>query len=142
MMTDAELDALYDRYPEAETFAFGEDPEDGARLVALVRAGRKTASWGALRDYLDSDDPMPVVGGQAIVVDWDGNPELVIETTAVTIRRFKDVPEEFALAEGEHASRADWADQHARALEASGGFTPEMELVCETFRVIEDLGRA
>ena len=138
-MTDDALDALLDRYPDAETFVFGDSPEMSARLVALVREGRKTASCGALRDYIESDDPMPEVGRQDIVLNWDGTPALVIETTEVTIRRFADVPADFALAEGENDTRDGWAEDHKRFFDRNGGWSDNMELVCERFKVIEDL---
>ncbi len=138
-MTDDAIDALLDRYPDAETFVFGDSPEMSARLVALVRDGRKTASCGALRDYIESDDPMPEVGRQDIVLNWDGTPALVIETVEVTIRRFADVPEDFALAEGENDTREGWAEDHKQFFERNGGWSDNMELVCERFKVIEDL---
>lgn len=138
-MTDDALDALLDRYPDAETFVFGDSPEMSARLVALVREGRKTATCGALRDYIESDDPMPEVGRQDIVLNWDGTPALVIETTEVTIRRFADVPADFALAEGENDTRDGWAEDHKRFFDRNGGWSDNMELVCERFKVIEDL---
>jgi len=138
-VTDDVLDTLLDRYPDAETFVFGDSPEMSARLVALVRDGRKTASCGALRDYIESDDPMPEVGRQDIVLNWDGTPALVIETVEVTIRRFADVPEDFALAEGENDTREGWAEDHKQFFERNGGWSDNMELVCERFKVIEDL---
>ena len=138
-MTDDAIDALLDRYPDAETFVFGDSPEMSARLVALVRDGRKTASCGALRDYIESDDPMPEVGRQDIVLNWDGTPALVIETVEVTIRRFADVPEDFALAEGENDTREGWAEDNKQFFERNGGWSDNMELVCERFKVIEDL---
>lgn len=136
------LDDLLDRYPEAETFAFGDGPELCDRLIALVRSGKKTATCGAMMDYIESDDPMPAVGRQDIVLDWDGTPQLVIETTEVTIRRFKDVPEDFALAEGENESWDDWARAHKVFFDRNGGWDEKMELVCERFKVIEDLAKA
>lgn len=128
--------ALRARYPDAETFSFGDGPELCAALTGLVRAGQKTATCGALRDF--DHEPLPVVGRQDIVLNWDGTPALVIETLEVTQRRFCDVPEEFALAEGE-GDFASWQKHHRSFFQRNGGFDPQMMLVCERFRLVEDL---
>ena len=83
---------------------------------------------------------MPVVGRRDIALDWDGAPALVIETRAVEVRRFCDVGEDFALAEGENDTLEGWRAGHRGFFERNGGFDPQMELVCERFRLIEDLG--
>ena len=119
------------------SFKFGDSRELSDRLTALVRVGAKTATCGALRDF-DAGDELPVVGRRDIVLDWDGNPALLIETTEVTIRRFRDVPEDFALAEGE-GDFDDWTRGHIDFFTRNGGFDPDMELVCERFRLVEML---
>jgi uncharacterized protein YhfF len=121
------------------TFTFGDNPALCAHLIALVRSGRKTATCGALRDFTAGGEAMPVVGRQDIALNWDGTPALVIETIAVTIRRFCDVDADFALAEGENDSLAGWQADHRTFFERNGGWSPEMELVCERFRMVRDL---
>jgi uncharacterized protein YhfF len=37
-------------------------------------------------------------------------------------------------------SRQRWQQGHAAYFARNGGFTPEMELVCERFVMVEDLG--
>lgn len=81
---------------------------------------------------------MPVVGRQDIALNWDGTPALVIETESVTLARYCDVDEAFALAEGESDSLAGWRDDHRCYFTRNGGFDPEMVLVCERFRLVED----
>ncbi len=81
---------------------------------------------------------MPQVGRCDITLDWDGHPALVTETTDVTIRRFCDVDEDFALAEGENDNLDGWRNGHRRYFERNGGWTNDMKLVCERFRVVED----
>ncbi|NHF72064.1 ASCH domain-containing protein [Paracoccus xiamenensis] len=119
------------------SFTFGDSRELSDRLTALVRAGVKTASCGALRDF-DAGEAMPVLGRRDTVLDWDGNPVLLIETTEVSIHRFRDVPEDFALAEGE-GSFEEWTRGHTGYFARNGGFDPDMELVCERFRLVEVL---
>lgn len=128
------------RYPGAETFTFGDSRALCDDLLARVRAGRKIATCGALRDFEDGGEPLPLVGRKDIALDWDGTAALVIETEEVTVRRFCDVGAEFALAEGENDDLAGWQAGHRRYFERNGGWDPEMKLVCERFRLVEDLG--
>ena len=134
------LDEVKRRYPDAETFCFGDSRALCDELLALVRAGTKTATCGALRDFEEGGEALPVVGRQDIALDWDGRPVVVIETTEVTTRRYCDVDANFALAEGENATLDEWQAHHAAYFERNGGFDPEMALICERFRLIEDLG--
>ncbi|WP_186414927.1 MULTISPECIES: ASCH domain-containing protein [unclassified Pannonibacter] len=133
------LDDLQAKYPGAVTFKFGDSEHLSAELIALVRSGRKTGTCGALRDFTEGGETLPVAGRRDIVLNWDGTPALVIETSSVTIRRFCDVEAEFALSEGENDDLAGWQRDHGAYFERNGGFSPEMELVCERFRVVEDL---
>ena len=139
-MTRPSLATLRARYPGAESFTFGDGPDLCAHLLALVRAGRKTATCGALRDFGEGGEAMRVVGRRDIALDWDGRPALVIETVEVTLRRYCDVDEGFALAEGEDDTLAGWQAGHRAFFERNGGWSPEMMLVCERFRLIEDFG--
>ena len=133
------IEELRKRYPGATTFRFGDGPELCSELLRLVRSGAKTATCGAARDFGEGGEPMPTVGRRDVALKWDGTPALVIETTEVTRRRFDEVSEGFALAEGE-GSFAEWREGHIRYFERNGGWSPDMELVCERFRPVEDLG--
>lgn len=133
------LEEVRARYPEAETFTFGDSRELCDELLALVRSGVKTATCGALRDFEAEGEALPVMGRRDIALDWDGNPALVIETVEVAQRRFCDVEADFALAEGEDEDLAGWQAGHRRYFERNGGWDAEMMLVCERFRLVEDL---
>ena len=130
---------VQERFPDAETFKFGDTEGLSQRLIALVRSGQKTATCGALRDFEAGGEALPVVGRRDIALNWDGSPALVIETTEVTVQKFCDVSEDFALAEGENETRAGWARDHEMFFARNGGFDPEMMLVCERFKLVEDL---
>ncbi len=134
------LEEALARYPGADTFTFGDSRELCDRLLALVRAGRKVATCGDLRDYEAEGAALPVVGRRDISLNWDGTPALVIETLEVSVRRFRDVNADFALAEGEDATLAGWQAGHRGYFERNGGWDPEMLLVCERFRLVEDFG--
>jgi uncharacterized protein YhfF len=131
------LEEVRARYPGAVTFAFGDSRALCDELLALVRAGRKTATCGALRDF-EAGEAMPVVGRKDIALDWEGQPALVIETVGVEIRLFSEVDADFALAEGEDETLEGWRDGHRRYFERNGGWDPDMALVCERFRLVED----
>lgn len=133
------MNALPDRYRDAVRFAFGDSPALADDLLALVLSGAKTATCMPLR-AVDPDTPMPEIGRRDVVLDEAGRPAAVIETTSVEILRFRDVPEDFALAEGE-GDYAAWRDGHIAYFTRNGGFDPEMALVCERFRLIEALPR-
>ena len=132
------LNEVLTKYPGAVTFKFGDGPELSALLLSLVRAGRKTATCGALRDYESGVEAMPVVGRLDIALEWDGRPALAIETVELTKRRFCDVDADFALAEGENETLEGWQRDHRAYFERNGGWDPELMLVCERFRVVED----
>lgn len=133
------LEEALAKYPGAETFRFGDNPELSGALLNLVRSGRKTATCDALRVFQPGGEAMPVVGRKDIALDWDGSPALVIETVEVTQRRFCDVDARTALAEGENETLEGWQDDHRAYFERNGGWEPEMMLVCERFRLVEDL---
>ena len=99
-----QIKLLQARFPNAETFTFGDNAVLCEQLLELVRCGKKSATCGALRDF-DAGEPMPLVGRRDIALDWNGHPSLIIETTHVTRTRFCDVTEDFALAEGEQVRR-------------------------------------
>ena len=127
------------RHPGAQTFTFGDSRALCDELLALVRAGTKTATCGSLAQMEAEGEALPVPGRRDIALDWDGIPALVIETLSVTICPFEEVSEDFALAEGEDESLEGWRAGHRAFFERNGGFSPDMPLVCERFRLVEDL---
>jgi uncharacterized protein YhfF len=126
-----------DAYADAVTFRFGDSPELADELLALVLAGRKTATCGALRDF-GGAEPAPVVGRRDVVLDGRGRRAAVIETVEAIVRRFDEVEADFARDEGEgDLSYEYWRDVHRAYFERNGGFSPDMKLVCERFRLVE-----
>lgn len=131
------------QYANAVQFSFGDSPELNDELLALVLSGKKTATCGALRDYGEGKEAMPVVGRRDVVLNGAGEPAAVIETLSTEIKRFDEVTPEFSDREGE-GPYAKWRAEHEAYFERNGGFSPEMELVCERFKLVEVLpaGRA
>ena len=136
------MSGLPEKYKEAVTFAFGDSPALADELLALVLAGRKTATCAAMRDYAGNDGEKPVVGRRDVVLDGAGRPAAVIETVDVIVRRFDKVDADFARDEGEGAATlAQWRQDHEAYFNRNGGFAPDMELLCERFRLVEILER-
>ena len=128
-----------EKYPGASVFDFGDSKELSDKLLGLVRSGRKTATCASLREYQIEGEKLPEIGRRDIAVNYlDRTPALVIETVEVTQRRFCDVDERFALAEGENNDLAGWRRDHQAYFERNGGFDVEMILVCERFKLVED----
>jgi uncharacterized protein YhfF len=132
--------ALPPAYADAITFAFGDSPALADSLLTLVLAGKKTATCGALRDFPAGDPQMPAVGRRDVVLDGRGQPACVIETVEVTHCRFRDVPQDFALAEGEGDFVA-WREGHIAYFTRNGGWSEDLDLLCERFRLVEIIDR-
>lgn len=130
-------------YETAIAFGFGDSPALADALLALVIAGTKTATCGALRDFSAEGEALPVPGRRDVVLTGAGEPGAVIETEQVEIRRFEEIDPGFTDREGE-GDYAAWRAEHEAYFARNGGFSPDMEIVCETFRLIEVLpaGRA
>lgn len=85
---------------------------------------------------------IPTAGYLTIVLDGHEKPVAAIETTQVSLRRFRDVDAIFAAAEGEgDKSLAYWRQAHQAFFETSQlaidkTFSEDMWLVCEYFRVL------
>lgn len=131
--------ALPARYADAVQFRFGDSPRLADELLGLVLAGKKTATCGALRDH-EGGEPMPEIGRRDVVLDGQGRPACVIETTAVEIVAFDAVTVGFAEAEGE-GPYAAWRDGHIEYFQRNGGWDGQMKLVCERFALVEVLDR-
>jgi uncharacterized protein YhfF len=127
-------------YDKPVSFSFGDSPKMADELLGLVISGVKTATCGALRDYLAGSNEMPVVGRRDVVMNGEGRSAALIETLEVTIRSFDEVDESFAHDEGEgFRTLAEWRKGHQAYFERNGGFSPDMELVCERFKLVEVL---
>ncbi|MET9605845.1 ASCH domain-containing protein [Streptomyces sp. NPDC006512] len=120
------------------------------RLVAAVLSGAKTSTTGLLAEYEAEEEPLPVPGARAVLVDSAEAPVAVVEVTGVEVLRLADVTLRHALDEGEgFASVAEWRTAHegfwhsgpVRAAIGDPGFTVDDDtlVVAERFRVTERL---
>ncbi len=124
-----------DEWAGLTRFSFGDSPALADELLALVLAGRKTATCSAA-----VDGPLSTVGELAVVLDGAGVPAAVIETVEYTQRHFDQVDAAFAHDEGEgDRSLAHWRQAHERYFRRLGRFAPDMMLYCERFRLVARL---
>jgi uncharacterized protein YhfF len=123
---------------ELESFAFGDSPELMDEMLGLVRIGKKTATcWAA-----SEGDKSVVLGKRWIVKDGRGRPGAILETIELTRRQFEEVDAAFAYDEGEDdRTLAAWREAHTDYFTRRGEFSPDMELYCERFRLVEILKR-
>ena len=126
------------QYANSIQFSFGDSPELADELLSLVLAGKKTATCGAMRDFGPGKEPLPQVGRRDVVLNGKRKPACVIETQSAEIKRFDAITPAFTDCEGE-GDYAQWRQGHERYFARNGGFTPDMDVVCETFRLVDVL---
>ena len=125
--------AVPERYRSLRSFAFGDGPALADELLDLVIKGIKTATCST------EDEPNTSTPGERwIVLDGRGTPRCVIESTAVSYRRFGEVDAAFAYEEGEgDRSLAYWRNAHRNYFGRLGRFSEDMMLMCERLRLVE-----
>jgi uncharacterized protein YhfF len=121
---------------------WGDSPQMAHELGALISAGTKTATCSALWEYEAEGESLPEVGVKTVVLDGNGDPMCIIETTEVEVRPYDEVDARFAYEEDEgDRSLEYWRGAHWRFFSRTlRGIDKEpamdMPLVCERFRVI------
>jgi uncharacterized protein YhfF len=121
---------------------WGDSSEMAEELGALIASGTKTAACSALWEYEAEGEPLPETGLKTIVLDGNGDPMCIIETTEVEVRPYGEVDAWFAYEEGEgDRSLEYWREAHWRFFSRTlpnidKEPATDMPLVCERFRVI------
>jgi uncharacterized protein YhfF len=128
-----------DRYVGVLRFSFGDNPKLADELLALVLAGKKTATCCAL-EQAKREGWIMKPGDISIARDSTGRDRCVIETVEATTRRFNEVDAAFAFDEGEDdRTLQSWRREHGLYFARNGGWSEDMVLYCERFRVVEVL---
>jgi uncharacterized protein YhfF len=120
------------------SYSFGSSPEIADNRLALVIAGKKTATCNALSSYSPDDTTYPEIGVRNIVLDGKGSPAAVIETVKLRTVAFNQVDEDHAVAEG-YPSLIAWRLFHEAGYRREGIYAPDMLILCEYFRLVEIL---
>lgn len=119
---------------------FGAEPD---YLAQLVIDGVKTATCSGLVFYELEDEPLPSTGDYSIILNSKDEPLAMIKTAQVSIMPMNEVPEEFAVAEGEgDRTYQYWKEAHVKffteELKALGlVYSEDMMLVCERFMLVD-----
>ena len=125
---------------KVSAWQFGADPD---YLAQLVMDGIKTATCSGLIFYELENEPLPSVDDYNIVLSSKDEPLAIIRTSDVKIMPMNEVPEEFAIAEGEgDRTYRYWKDVHVEfftvELRKLGlEYSEDMKLVCERFELVD-----
>jgi uncharacterized protein YhfF len=83
-------------------------------LLVLYLCGRKTAGSSIVEDFISAGDPLPLIGNYWIFLNSKDEPSCILRTERVVFNKFKDVPVEIAIAEGEGDLTLEyWRKVHA-----------------------------
>ena len=119
--------------------------EQADTCIMLVQAGLKTATSGALASYLHYQVPVPQQGDMAILTNWEGEAQFILQTTQVDIVPFNEVDEDYAMKEGEgDQTLSYWKEKHwsffAKDLASFGEVAEEdLMVICEEFELLYQL---
>jgi uncharacterized protein YhfF len=121
---------------------FGNPGASRDKLISLILDGNKRATAGTLEwDYVAENEPIEVVGEKLAVLDNESRHIATIQATRVEVKKFADVPTEFALAEAEgDLSGDDFRASHFAFWSKLGlDIRDETEIVLVYFDLVEDL---
>lgn len=123
-----------------ERFSFGDSPEMADELLALVLAGKKTATVSVILE----DEQAPSVGDLSLVLDGLSTPACVIKTVHVETVKFCDLTWDMVKLEGEDENFEQWKSGNIRywtrdAAKRGYTFTDQTPITFERFEVVEVL---
>lgn len=124
-----------------EAFHFERSEVLANALLDLVRIGKKKATCSSLEAFALTNSKVPQVGEYSILTDWKGTAYCVIQTTAVTITPFNQIPFALCRLEGEDDTLESWQDGHRRFFQSEGAalgyvFREDLPVVFEEFSVV------
>jgi uncharacterized protein YhfF len=124
------------------TVEFGNPGPSRDKLISLILDGNKRATAGTLEwDYVAENEPIEEVGEKLAVLDNENRHVATIQATRVEVKKFADVPTEFALAEAEgDLSGDDFRASHLAFWSKLGlDIRDDTEIVLVYFDLVEDL---
>jgi uncharacterized protein YhfF len=125
-----------------QAWGFGDNPEMADTLGRLVSVGVKTATASLVWAYETGDEPFPKTGDYSVILDGQGEPLCIIQTTHLDVRPFNDVDDNHAYLEGEgDRSLAFWREVHweffsRECVEIGREPTEQMPVLCERFKLV------
>ena len=130
------------KHPCPVVFYFCDNGHDADTCAALVVAGIKQATAPSKWWFDKHKEALPRIGEYSVITNWSGEPQAVIQTTAVMVVPFGQVDAAFAYAEGEgDRSLAEWQRVHrsyyAREIGCNESkINDDFKVVCHRFRCI------
>ena len=125
---------------KVSAWQFGADPD---HLAQLVIDGVKTATCSGHVFYEIENEAVPSIGDYSIILNSKDEPVAIIKTIDVKLMPMNEVPEEFAIAEGEgDRTYRYWKEVHEsffiKELSDIGlEYSEDMMLVCERFELVD-----
>ena len=122
----------------AGTLCFGMDAAEADRAVQRILSGEKRAMIYPKQGYRAAMHAHPAIGDLNVVVDWNGNPICVIETTCVGALTAAAVTDEQIAMAAEAASAGEWIEGVLkREIEELGeALHAQTPLIIEEFRCV------
>jgi uncharacterized protein YhfF len=124
------------------SFYFSDSEFDANDCADLVAKGIKKATATSLWWFEKNNEPLPKVGNQYIITDWNGNAKAVIETTKIEQVAYNRITSEFAEIEGEGDKSLEYwkkvhKDYYTREMKPfNEQFHENMIIVCEQFKIV------
>lgn len=125
-----------------KVYHFCDNQADADECARLLKAGVKKATSDSLLGLQYRNEKLPKKGDYAVITNWEGKAQCIIETTKVTLKPFFSIDEAYAELEGEgDKSLAHWKKVHweyyTRELEPFGRVPREsMIIVCQEFEKV------
>lgn len=125
-----------------ESWYFCNNEKDANELAGLVKKGIKKATASLHCLYEIENELIPEVGDYAVITNWKGVAQSIIQITSINTIPFKEVTEELAAKEGEgDKTLSFWRKVHRKVFtlelkEYSKKFSEDMLVVCEEFAVV------
>jgi uncharacterized protein YhfF len=135
---DAHLENAFKKVPKVVRFV--ENGLNADQTAKLVTKGRKRATSCSLLGLQFRKEPLPHVGDFLVITDWEGNAKCIVKITAVRLRPFFNVTEDYARSEG-YDSLQQWKEayweQYTQELAPFGRVPREsMIVVCQSFEKV------
>lgn len=125
-----------------ESWYFCNNEKDANELAGLVKKGIKKATASLHCLYEIENELIPKVDDYAVITNWKGVAQSIIQITSINTIPFKEVTEELAAKEGEgDKTLSFWRKVHRKVFtlelkEYSKKFSEDMLVVCEEFAVV------
>jgi uncharacterized protein YhfF len=135
---DAHLENAFKKVPKVVRFV--ENGLNADQTAKLVTKGRKRATSCSLLGLQFRKEPLPHVGDFLVITDWEGNAKCIVKITAVRLRPFFNITEDYARSEG-YDSLQQWKEayweQYSQELAPFGRVPREsMIVVCQSFEKV------